>query len=250
MGTPRAMNCMLARSSRRLISKASPACARIETHSINTLIMGRPGGGKGTISKKMLKDFNYVHVSTGDLLRANVRDGTDLGKEAKSYMDTGSLVPDDLIIRLVVDEVSQHADKSLLLDGFPRTLAQGEAIEAYLPVDNAIYLNVPTQTIVERISNRWIHPGSGRIYAYDYNPPKVEGKDDETREPLIQRDDDKPEAVGARLQQYDDMTLPLVGLYEKQGKLAEFQGTESDVIYPKVKDYLDGLCGTTDLTAK
>jgi len=212
--------------------------------------MGRPGGGKGTISKKMLKDFNYVHVSTGDLLRANVRDGTDLGKEAKSYMDTGSLVPDDLIIRLVVDEVSQHADKSLLLDGFPRTLAQGEAIEAYLPVDNAIYLNVPTQTIVERISNRWIHPGSGRIYAYDYNPPKVEGKDDETREPLIQRDDDKPEAVGARLQQYDDMTLPLVGLYEKQGKLAEFQGTESDVIYPKVKDYLDGLCGTTDLTAK
>jgi len=209
--------------------------------------MGRPGGGKGTISKKMLKDFDYNHLSTGDLLRANVQDGTDLGKEAKSYMDSGGLVPDDLIIRLVLDEVAK-IEGSILLDGFPRTLPQAEAFEANLAIDNSIFLNVPTEVIVERISNRWLHPGSGRIYAYDYNPPKVEGKDDETGEPLIQRDDDKPEAVGARLQQYDAMTLPLIEHYQKiPGHLAEFRGTESDVIYPEVKKYLEGLTATTDL---
>jgi len=215
------------------------------------LITGRPGGGKGTISKKMLKHFDYHHISTGDLLRAHVREGTDLGKEAKTFMDSGGLVPDKLIINLVLEEVKKLSDStSLLLDGFPRTLPQAEAFEEELAVDNVIFLNIPTQTIIERISNRWIHPGSGRIYAYDYNPPKVDGVDDETGEPLIQRDDDKPEAVGSRLKGYDDLTLPLVAYYQKLGKLEEFCGTESDVIYPKVKAYLEELTTSTNLQAK
>jgi len=219
--------------------------------TIATLIMGRPGGGKGTISKKMLKDFNYHHISTGDLLRAHVRDGTVLGKEAEEYMNSGALVPDELMIKLVIKEV-KTVDKgtSLLLDGFPRTLPQAEAFEAQLTIDNAVFLNIPTETIVERISNRWIHPGSGRIYAYDYNPPKVDGKDNETGEDLIQRDDDKPDAVFARLQQYDNVTLPLIEYYKEKGTCAEFKGTESDVIYPKVKAYLSELCRSTDLTTK
>ena len=206
--------------------------------SLTVLIMGPPGGGKGTISKKILRDFKFGHLSTGDVLRENVRAGTPLGVEAKSYMDSGSLVPDELMVQLVLDEVKGGGYDQLLLDGFPRTIPQAETLGAHIAVDMALNLNVPTETIVERISNRWIHAGSGRVYAYDYNPPKVEGVDDETGEPLVQREDDNPETVRSRLAAYDAMTAPLLSFYGDD-VVETFTGTESDVIYPMVKEFLE-----------
>ena len=155
-------------------------------------------------------------------------------------MDSGALVPDALIIKLVLEEIAKlPSSTSVLLDGFPRTVPQAEALGEQLTVDIALNLDIPEDTIVERMSGRWIHMASGRVYAYDYNPPKVEGKDDVTGEALEQREDDKPETVRARLQKYAEVTMPLIGYYSDQGVLAEFAGTESDVIYPMVKAHLE-----------
>jgi nucleoside-triphosphate--adenylate kinase len=203
------------------------------------LIMGPPGGGKGTISKKILKDFPFHHLSTGDELRRHLREGTDVGKEAKSFMDSGALVPDGVIIKLVLEEVAQlPSGTNVLLDGFPRTQAQAAALDKEIDVEIVVNLDIPVQIIVERMSGRWIHMASGRVYAYDYNPPKEHGKDDVTGEPLEQREDDKAETVMARLEQYNEATAPLIEHYSKAGVLANFAGTESDVIYPRVKDFL------------
>jgi len=174
------------------------------------LILGKPGGGKGTISSKILKDFPHMeHVSTGDILRQHVRDETELGKEAKSYMDRGDLVPDQVMIRLVLDDSMNAMDngKHLLLDGFPRTIEQAVALDESIDVEVVVDLNIPTETIVERIADRWIHPASGRVYNYSYNPPLHHGKDDESGEDLIQRADDKPETVRKRLEAYNEVRL-------------------------------------------
>merc|ERR1719183_1698428 len=133
-------------------------------------------------------------------------------------MDAGKLVPDTVMVNLVVDEVSKlPPETNLLLDGFPRTVPQAEELETHLHIDQAINLAVPDEVIVERISNRWLHPASGRVYAYDYNPPKVEGKDDETGEDLVQRDDDKAESVRQRLKTYKELTAPLISFYDARG---------------------------------
>lgn len=213
-----------------------------EEESQMLLLIGRPGGGKGTIAKKILKDFPKAHhVSTGDLLRQHVRDGTKLGGEAKSYMKRGELVPDSLMISLVMEDATPHLDegKSLLLDGFPRTQKQAEALEDVTHIDAVVNLDIPIDTIVERIADRWIHPPSGRVYSYSYNPPKEHGKDDITGEPLIQRDDDKPDVVRGRLAQYEEVTEPLVQFYSERGLLKTFSGTQSDVIYPQVRSWLE-----------
>lgn len=206
------------------------------------LILGKPGGGKGTISTKILSDFpEFQHLSTGDVLRRHVREETEIGVEAKKYMDLGGLVPDDLIIQLVVEDATKtitERGNSLLLDGFPRTIEQAKALEQSIQVDLVINLDIPTETIVERISDRWIHPASGRIYSYSYRPPLEKGKDDVTGEKLVQRDDDKPEFVRKRLQSYTEVTQPLVGFYNQRGILKTFQGTKSDVIYVDVKHWL------------
>ena len=209
--------------------------------SFAALIMGPPGGGKGTISKKILKDFPFDHLSTGDILRQHVRDGTALGKEVEGVLSSGGLVPDALIVKLVLEEVSNRGSNRLLLDGFPRTVAQASELGRHIKVDLALNLDVPTETIVARISGRWIHTGSGRVYAYDYNPPKKEGIDDETGEALMQRDDDKAEAVRTRLAAYNASAAPLASHYEQQGLLKTFSGTESDVIYPMVQAHLESL---------
>lgn len=212
-----------------------------EEDSRFALILGKPGGGKGTISGKILEDFpQFHHVSTGDLLRSHVRKETDLGMEAAGYMQEGKLVPDRLMIDLVVEESTPFLEKgeSLLLDGFPRTVGQAEALENSVHVDIVVNLDIPNETIIERLSDRWIHEPSGRIYSYSYKPPKVEGIDDETGEELVQRHDDKPETVQARLELYDEATSPLVNYYEKNGVLKTFHGTQSDVIYPEVKKWL------------
>jgi len=205
------------------------------------LILGKPGGGKGTISNKILADFPQLHhMSTGDILRANVYDGTALGREVKFYMDEGKLVPDRLIIDLVLSDATPRLKEgmSLLLDGFPRTLSQAKALEEEANVDLVVNLDIPTETIVERIADRWIHPASGRVYSYSYRPPKVKGFDDITGDKLVQREDDKPEKVRTRLEAYDEVTAPLVEFYEERGVLETFRGTKSDVIYPEVKEWL------------
>lgn len=205
------------------------------------LILGKPGGGKGTISKKILQDFpTFKHLSTGDLLRQHVRDKTEIGVEAKKHMDEGGLVPNEVMIELVLEDASRELTNgnSLLLDGFPRTLEQAAALDERIEVDLVVDLNVPTETIIERISDRWIHPASGRVYNYSYNPPKVRGKDDETGEDLVQRDDDKPLTVRKRLDAYDEVTSPLINYYAERRILNTFSGTMSDTIYPDVKKWL------------
>lgn len=210
------------------------------------LILGKPGGGKGTISGKILADFPlFQHLSSGDILRHHVREKTPTGLEAKKYMDKGALVPDDVMIKLVVEDASSiiKSGKSLMLDGFPRTGDQAASLEETLHVDMVINLDIPTETIVERISDRWIHAPSGRVYSYSYKPPKIEGKDDETGEQLVQRDDDKPESIRKRLELYDQATAPLIDFYNEQGVLKSFPGTKSDVIYVSVKEWLDKKVG-------
>lgn len=237
-----------------MLSKTSRGFSPLFTAQVRcltTIVMGPPGGGKGTISKKLIKDFGFSHISTGDVLRAEIRDGTALGKEAKSYMDSGGLVPDKLVIDMVLGKIGEIKSEGgrVLLDGFPRTVVQAKELDGKFKVDVAINLAVPNEDIVKRISSRWTHPASGRVYAYDYNPPKKEGVDDETGEPLIQRDDDKAEAVRARLSAYDEQTAPLVGHYNDQGVMKQFDGSDfpdlvaadkrSDAIYKSLKPYLE-----------
>lgn len=234
-------NARLFTNSSNVMKSASMDEMEAECPSHFMLILGKPGGGKGTISKKILKDFPvFTHFSTGDMLRQHVREKSDIGKEAKEHMDKGSLVPDELIIRLVLDEAERESEngKSLLLDGFPRTMEQAKALADSIDVDVVVDLNVPNDTIIDRIANRWIHPASGRVYNLTYNPPRVPGKDDETGEDLVQREDDKPETVRKRLEAYEEVTAPLVHYYEEKGVLNTFSGTESDVIYPEVNKWL------------
>lgn len=164
-----------------------------------------------------------------------------MGKLAKKYMDEGALVPDELIVNLLKDEVSKFTKDSILLDGFPRTINQAKVLNESLRVDCVINLKVPHEVIMERMANRWIHFPSGRTYSYDYKPPKKIGFDDVTGEPLSQRDDDKPEVVKRRLEHYEQMTSPLVQFYQTLANctVKSFSGNQSDVIYPQVQSFLN-----------
>jgi len=186
------------------------------------VLLGPPGAGKGTQAKVLEEKFGMRQISTGDILRANRRQGTPLGKEAQSYMDAGELVPDDLIIRMMEPELASVGGK--LLDGFPRTVAQAEALDALLQKNGAapaksIHFVVDFDVLMDRLTGRWTNPRNGRSYHEKYNPPKVEGVDDEDGGPLVQRDDDKPEAIENRLSVYKKQTLPLIEYYEGSGRL-------------------------------
>ena len=185
---------------------------------MKVLLLGAPGAGKGTQAQFIKEAFNIPQISTGDMLRAAVKAGTSLGIEAKKIMDAGGLVRDDIIIGLVKERI-QEADcaNGFLFDGFPRTLAQAEAMkEAGVVLDFVVEIDVPDEAIVERKSGRRVHLSSGRTYHLVYNPPKVAGKDDETGEDLIQRDDDQAETVQKRLNVYHEQTEVLVDYYGKQ----------------------------------
>ncbi len=181
------------------------------------MLLGAPGAGKGTQAAFLTSHFDIPQISTGDMLRASIRAGAPLGLEAKGYMDVGQLVPDDLIIRMVQVRISESdCHNGFLLDGFPRTLAQAEALaSAGIALDAVIEIDVPFDVIIERMAGRRVH-SSGRTYHIIYNPPKVEGKDDETGEDLIQRDDDKAETVKNRLEVYAAQTQPLIEFYTVQ----------------------------------
>lgn len=202
------------------------------------VIMGPPGSGKGTISDRIVKHFALKHLSSGDLLRVNIQKKTDIGILAKSYIEQGQLVPDDVITRLVVLELNNFGDHNWLLDGFPRTVPQAHALDKAHQINTVIDLNVPFQTIKDRLTARWIHPGSGRVYNTEFSPPKVSGIDDLTGEPLIQREDDKPETVTKRLNAYDALTKPVLEYYKNKGVLETFSGTETNKIWPHVHSFL------------
>ena len=181
------------------------------------ILLGGPGAGKGTQANYIKEKYQIPQISTGDMLRAAVKAGTDLGLKAKEYMDSGGLVPDDVIIGLVKERIKEpDCEKGFLFDGFPRTIPQADAMkEAGVPIDAVVEIDVPDEEIIKRMSGRRAHLASGRTYHIIYNPPKEEGKDDVTGEPLVQRDDDKEEVVRKRLDVYHAQTEPLVDYYKK-----------------------------------
>lgn len=181
------------------------------------LLLGLPGAGKGTQAQFLIEKFKIPQISTGDMLRKAIKAGTPLGQEAKKYMDRGALVPDQIVIDLVQERV-KHPDcaNGFIFDGFPRTMRQAEALrQAGIDIDFVIEIEVSDGEILRRMSGRRVHPGSGRSYHIDFKPPKVEGKDDVTGEPLIQRPDDNEETVWDRIATYHSQTKPLIGYYMK-----------------------------------
>jgi adenylate kinase len=179
------------------------------------ILLGAPGAGKGTQASYIKERFNIPQISTGDMLRAAVKEGTPLGIAAKKVMDAGGLVSDDIIIGLVKDRLKQpDCANGYLFDGFPRTIPQADAMkDAGVVIDYVLEIDVPDEAIIERMSGRRVHPASGRTYPVKYNPPKVAGTDDATGEELIQRDDDREDTVKKRLAVYHDQTKQLVGYY-------------------------------------
>ncbi|XP_034565230.1 GTP:AMP phosphotransferase AK3, mitochondrial [Notolabrus celidotus] len=202
------------------------------------VIMGPPGSGKGTVSARITKSFGLKHISSGDILRANINAKTEFGLLMKSCIDQGQLVPDDVMTRLILSDLRAIDQSSWLLDGFPRTVSQAEALDDACIVDTVINLNVPFQTIKQRLTSRWTHLSSGRVYNTDFNPPKVPGVDDVTGEPLVQRDDDTPETVTRRLKAYETQTEPVLEYYRSNGMLETFSGTETNKIWPHVQAFL------------
>ena len=182
------------------------------------ILLGAPGAGKGTQAQFLMKKFAIPQISTGDMLRGAIAAGTPLGLEAKKVMDAGQLVSDDIIIGLVKERISaDDCQNGFLLDGFPRTIPQADAMkDAGIAIDVVIEFDVPDDVIVERMSGRRVHPASGRVYHVTHNPPQVEGKDDETGDELIIRDDDKEDTVRKRLAVYHDQTEPLIDYYQRE----------------------------------
>jgi adenylate kinase len=180
------------------------------------ILLGAPGAGKGTQAQFISEKYSIPQISTGDMLRAAVKAGTELGLKAKEVMDSGGLVSDDIIIGLVKERIAEpDCVDGFLFDGFPRTIPQAESmVQAGVVIDHVLEIAVDDEEIVARLSGRRVHPGSGRVYHLLYNPPKVEGVDDETGEPLVQRDDDHEETVRRRLDVYQSQTSPLISFYQ------------------------------------
>ena len=195
------------------------------------IMLGAPGAGKGTQAKQIADKYHIPHISTGDIFRANIKNGTELGNKAKQYMDQGLLVPDELTCDLVMDRIKQDdCENGFVLDGFPRTIPQAEALTAALEkinekMDYAIDVDVPDENIVRRMGGRRVCLNCGATYHIKYNPTKVEGICDCCGKKVILRDDDKPETVKKRLDVYHDQTQPLIEYYKKAGVLAEVDGT-------------------------
>lgn len=208
------------------------------------ILLGAPGAGKGTQAAFICKQFGIPQISTGDMLRAAVKAGTPLGVAAKKVMDAGQLVSDEIIIGLVKERIKESdCAQGFLFDGFPRTIAQADAMkDAGVKLDVVLEIDVPFEAIIERMSGRRSHPASGRIYHIKFNPPKAEGKDDITGEPLVQRDDDKEETVKKRLDVYSAQTRPLVEYYSAWA-------SKEPATAPKYRK-IDGLGDVSDITAR
>ena len=208
-------------------------------------MLGAPGAGKGTQAKKIVAKYSIPHISTGDIFRANIKNGTELGKKAKTYMDQGLLVPDELVVDLVVDRVNQEdCANGYVLDGFPRTIPQAEALTKALAgqgqkLDYAIDVDVPDENIVRRMGGRRACVGCGATYHLEYAPPKQEGICDTCGGELILRDDDKPETVTKRLGVYHEQTQPLIDYYTNAGILKRVDGTvDIDEVFQAITEIL------------
>jgi adenylate kinase len=195
------------------------------------ILLGPPGAGKGTQANFIREKFGIPQISTGDMLRAAVKAGTPLGKEARKVMDAGHLVSDDIIVGLVKERLNKpDCKRGYLFDGFPRTIPQAEALQqAGVPIDYVLEIDVPDAEIVSRMSGRRVHPASGRVYHVKFNPPRVADRDDATGEPLVLRDDDREETVKERLEVYRKQTRPLIDYYKRLGtaKYRKISGTGS-----------------------
>jgi len=212
------------------------------------VFLGRPGAGKGTQAAKVVDVYGLKHISTGELLRAAMRNGTPLGDEARTYVESGRLVPDGLVVRLVAETLRDLGpDKGSLLDGFPRNIVQGEALEEELErqgrlLDAALCFSVTTETVVERLSGRRMCSVCGRNFHVRFMPPKQEGRCDDCDGELVQRKDDRPEAIRERLLTYDKETAPLIDYYRERGKLIEIPSDDAEaVVAARVSEVLDAL---------
>ena len=210
------------------------------------IMLGAPGAGKGTQARMLADKYKIPHVSTGDIFRANIKNGTELGTKAKVYMDQGMLVPDELTCDLVVDRIKQDDCKDgYILDGFPRTIPQAECLDKALDalndkIDFAVNVEVPDENIIRRMSGRRACLSCGRTYHIVYNPPKEEGICDECKKELVLRDDDKPETVEKRLKVYHEQTQPLIDYYRNKGVLAEVDGTrDMQEVFTAITDVLE-----------
>ncbi|KAF0312845.1 GTP:AMP phosphotransferase AK3, mitochondrial [Amphibalanus amphitrite] len=214
------------------------------------LIMGAPGSGKGTISERIVSDFGLKHLSSGDLLRSQILQKTDVGLQAQKYIDEGALVPDETMVALISAELKKLAEHSWLLDGFPRTRHQAEALHKVQPLDTVISLNVPFQVIIDRIKDRWVHLPSGRIYNTLFNPPKnpVSGArlaDNDDYSPMTSRESawssgptTRRTRSGSVLEVYQASAGPVIEFYRELGVLEEFSGSETNKIWPHVRRML------------
>jgi len=205
-------------------------------------MFGKPGAGKGTLSARLVKKYNVNFVSAGDLLRQNIADKTEIGRMAESIMASGGLLPDKVMAEVVTQQLDDMGSEPYILDGFPRTVAQGQLMDTHLrsrgdSLSLVVNLDVPDDIILQRISERWIHRPSGRIYNLSYNPPRVDGQDDVTGEPLTKRPDDTPEVFSRRLDSFYSSTSPLIKYYtsSKTTKFVTLSGHTSDEIWPKLE---------------
>jgi adenylate kinase len=217
---------------------------------LNLILLGPPGAGKGTQAERLTDDFNLPYIATGNMLRAAVEDGTELGREAKAFMDAGELVPDEVITGVILEAVEgDDARDGFLLDGFPRTVAQADALEDGLErldrrLTAALLIDVPDEEVIRRLSGRRVSVKTGRTYHVEFDPPKHEGRCDVDGSRLVQREDDKPETVRNRLAVYHQSTKPLVEYYDERGLLRRFDGTRPPT---EVHDHIRATIATLRL---
>ena len=209
------------------------------------ILLGPPGAGKGTQANNLIRDYGVVQLSTGDMLRAAVKSGTKIGRKAKAVMEAGELVSDEIVAGIVRERIQQtDCAKGFMLDGFPRTQVQAELLDQMLAelgvgIDRVIEFQVDNETVVQRICGRRIHQSSGRTYHVEFKPPKQEGRDDVTGEPLVQREDDNADTVRNRLNAYHEQTAPLVSYYSNKGNLVSVDGMQSpEEVYTSLRNTL------------
>ncbi len=195
---------------------------------MNYILLGPPGAGKGTLAAMLKDKLNLFHLSTGDLFRYNIKNETELGKKVKEILASGSLVPDEVTVAMVKDKIEKDECKNgCLYDGFPRTIEQANQLDKIIKIDGVINLNVDTDIIIRRLSGRRMCKSTGKIYHLEFNPPKVDGIDDETGEKLYQRPDDMPEAIAHRLEVYKEQTEPLIKYYRDKNLLIDIDGNDT-----------------------